>query len=363
MAQQSYQKLILVENLTLTWSSSFNGGPVINDINDVEVITPSLSIILPDSTLVSAGQTFIFNNISGIAFNLKLNDGTTILTSIPPGDVFKIYLIDSSTSNGTWRLITPLGSYNGIVDLALESSDSSIIISGSPATPPSGIIDFKLPQSLSNLKAVNTTDFLVIKNTNPLTFQTVELLGGENITITGGNGLTTDPVIDLNTTLTSLTSVTVGDMVLSGNVISSNVNNGNIQLSTNGTGSVQINGISFSSSGSVSGLTNFIGAAAFCFFTDTLVGPSNQIVVEQQTNIASVTMSAGTYKLTFTTPMETINYAVFITLGSTGGALPFISNAYVIVRELTSVTIIVTDASGELVLSAPHGVSVMIMSN
>ncbi len=73
-------------------------------------------------------------------------------------------------------------------------------------------------------------------------------------------------------------------------------------------------------------------------------------------------MSAGTYKLTFTKAMSSLNYGVFITLGSTGGDLPFISNAYVIVKELTYVTIIVTDASGELVLSAPYGVSVMVMS-
>jgi hypothetical protein len=365
MAQQTVQQLILVENITLTWPSGFNGSPVVNDINDIEVLLEDLTITLPDATLVSIGQTLLFNNISdtGYSFTLLLNDGITGLVEIDAGKYFEIYLIDNSTRNGTWRLITPLGGFNGIVGLTAQSTDSSIVITGSPVSPPSGVINFKLPTSLSNLKALNTTDFLVVTQTTPaLDFKTVELLGGENITITGGNGLGSDPVIDLNTTLTSLNSITVGDMTLSGGAITNNTDNGNIQISTNGTGSVQINGITINSTGAISGLTNFLGITATFTFTDTLVGMSNQIVIQQQSNISSVTGSNGTYTGTFITPMPNLNYGVTITLGSTGGSLPFISNGYYIVKELTSVTIIVTDASGELVLSAPHGVTVLITS-
>jgi len=89
---------------------------------------------------------------------------------------------------------------------------------------------------------------------------------------------------------------------------------------------------------------------------------SNQIVNVNEVNVPSITGSGGTYKLNFTTAMPNLNYGVLITLGSTGGSLPFISNSYVIVRELTSVTIIVTDASGELVLAVPHGVTVIVIS-
>ncbi len=365
MAQSTYQKFTLVEDLTLTWPSGFNGGPILLDINDVEVIETidTLKIILPAANLVSAGQTFIFNNITDdISFNLVANDGTTMVSVMESGDAFQFYLIDASTANGVWRKITPLGGFNGIVELTAQSTDSSITITGSPVTPTGGTLNFKLPTSITNLNKLNTTDFLIVTNTNPLTFQTVELLGGENITITEGNGLGSDPIIDLNTTLTSITSLTVGDMTLSGGVITNNDANGNIQISTSGTGKVQINGVNIDNSGNISGLNNFTGAAGYCFFTDTLVGMSNQIVNKQQVNIPTITGSNGTYILTFATPMSTLNYAVFITLGSTGGSLPFISNAYVIVKELTSVTIIVTDASGELVLAVPHGISVLIMS-
>lgn len=365
MAQNSYQYLVLVEDLVLTWPSSFNGGPVISDINDIEVIGTPRTLTLPAANLVSPGQNFIINNVDGPDFDLLYNDGSTVLSTIPSGEAFQFYLTDASTANGVWRKVTPLGGFNGIVSLTAESADNSITITGSPVTPPNGILDFKLPTSLTNLNSltnVDDTDFLIVTSINPLTFKTVELLGGENITITGGNGLGSDPVIDLNTTITSLNSLTVGDMTLSGGVITNNADNGNIQLSTNGTGSVQINGVSFSSTGAISGLTNFLGIAAFSFFTDTLVGISNQIVNVNEVNVPSITGSGGTYKLNFNTPMPNLNYGVLITLGSTGGSLPFISNSYVIVRELTSVTIIVTDASGELVLAVPHGVTVIIIS-
>jgi hypothetical protein len=362
MAQNSYQKLILVEDLVLTWPSSFNGGPVITDINDIEVIGTPRTLTLPAANLVSAGQNFIINNIDGPDFDLLYNDGSTVLSTIPEGEAFQFYLIDASTANGEWRKITPLGGFNGIVSLTAQSTYSSITITGSPVTPPNGIINFKLPESITNLNKLNATDFLIVATTNPLTFKTVELLGGENITITEGNGLGSDPVIDLNTTITSINSLTVGEMTFSGNLITNDVTNGNIQLVTNGTGNIQMNGVNIDVDGNISGINNFIGASAFFFFTDTIVGMSNQIVLRDQVNISSVTGSAGTYIGHFSSPMPNLNYAVFISLGSTGGSLPFISNAYVIVRELTSVTIIVTDASGELVLSAPHGVSVMVMS-
>lgn len=367
MAQQTYQEISLVENLTLTWPSGFNGGPVINDVNNVNVLVDNddLIIIMPDARLVTTTQVFLFNNISetGHAFTLMKNDGVTGIVEIPAGNYYEIYLTDNSTANGEWSLITPLGGFNGIVGITAQSPDNSIIITGSPATPPIAALTFKLPTSLSKLNAVNSTDFLVVTQTTPsLDFTTVELLGGENITITGGNGLGSDPVIDLNTTITSLNSITVGDMTLSGNVITNSTDNGNIQIVTNGTGSIQLNGFTISSSGAISGLTNFLGLAATFTFTDTLVGMGNQIVIQQQSNISSVTGSKGTYVGTFITPMPNLNYGVTITLGSSGGALPFISNGYYIVKELTSVTIIVTDASGELVLSAPYGVTVLITS-
>lgn len=363
MAQSTYQLLSFTTTITLTWPASFTGTPVVLDINDINTTTNNGTIILPDATLVSNGQNMIFNNVSGVPVYILASDGSTALSHLLSGSIIEMYLINNTTSNGTWRIVPFGGGATSITELIAESTDNSITITNGTVTPPTGTIDFQLPTSITNLNLMSTTDLLVIDGTNPLTFKTVEVIGGENIIVSNGDGLSGNPIIDLNGTLTSLSSITVGDMTLSGEVITNNNVDGNIQLNTNGTGAVQINGVSISSTGNLSGVTNLVSPKAYCCFTDTLTGGSNTIVIEDQVNIASVTGSGGTYVITFITPMDSINYGVITTLGSTGGSLPFISNSYYIVRETNSVTVIVTDASGQLVLSVPNGISVILISS
>jgi hypothetical protein len=375
MAQSSYQLINLTSDIVLTWPFSFAGPPTVADINDVSPNQDGWTIAMPDATLAPVGQNVVFNNISAFSFQIIANDLTTVIATIDAGEVVTLYLYDNTTSpalNGLWRVI-PYGSgTNAIVSLIAESTDSSITITNGAITPPGGTINFQLPTSIFNLNEVSTTAFPVITGTDPLTWQTVDLVAGENINITNPNGIAGDPVINLATVVTGLSAMTAGNLTISGEVIVSDVTNGNIQLSTSGTGQVQINGVNIDPSGNLTGINNLtvngffnnpFMPQAWCVFTDIIVGLSNLIVIQKQANVASVTGSAGTYTITFTTPMSSVNYGVHISLGSTGGALPFISNAYWIVRETTSVTIIVTDASGELVLSVPHGVTVTILSN
>jgi hypothetical protein len=375
MAQSSYQLINLTSDIVLTWPFSFAGPPTVADINDVSPNQDGWTIAMPDATLAPVGQNVVFNNISAFSFQIIANDLTTVIATIDAGEVVTLYLYDNTTSpalNGLWRVI-PYGSgTNAIVSLIAESTDSSITITNGAITPPGGTINFQLPTSIFNLNEVSTTAFPVITGTDPLTWQTVDLVAGENINITNPNGIAGDPVINLATVVTGLSAMTAGNLTISGEVIVSDVTNGNIQLSTSGTGQVQINGVNIDPSANLTGINNLtvngffnnpFMPQAWCVFTDIIVGLSNLIVIQKQANVASVTGSAGTYTITFTTPMSSVNYGVHISLGSTGGALPFISNAYWIVRETTSVTIIVTDASGELVLSVPHGVTVTILSN
>ena len=363
MAQSPYQLIDLTENITLSWPSSFSGGPVILDINDLDADQDDWKLILPDATLVQAGQNFVLNNVSGFSIDITANDTSTVLVSLASGEVVELYLISNATTNGTWRIIPFGGGASSITQFTAQSSDSSIVITNGTVTPPTGMIDFQLTPSMFNLNALNATNFVVSTAVSPLTFTTVELIGGENIIISNGDGIIGNPIIDLNPVLTSLTSMSVGDMTLSGEVITNNTVNGNVQISTNGTGKIQMNGVEIDTSGNLSGVTNLVSPSGYFLFTDTVTGMSNTIVVLDQVNIASVTGSAGTYVLTFTTPQPTLNYGVVMSLGTTGGDLPFISNAYVTVRELTAVTIVVTDASGELVLAVPNGISGIIISS
>lgn len=363
MAQSPYQLINLTTDITLSWPSSFTGGLVVEDINDVTTTVDNWMIILPDATLVSNGYNMVFNNVSGFSFYIVANDASTIISHVMSGDVLGMYLINNSTSNGTWRVVPFGGGTNSITSFTATSSDGSVLITNGTVSPPTGIIDFELNDSLFNLYTVNATKFLVITDTNPLEFVTRELVGTPNILITDGGGIDNNPIIDLSTALTGIASIEVGNMTLSGEVITNNVVDGNIQLNTNGTGAVQINGVTISTSGNISGITNLVAPKAYCTFTDVVTGLANTIIVENQVNVTSVEGSAGTYVINLTTPMPSIEYGVFLTLGSTGGSLPFVSNAYYIAKDLSTVTIIVTDASGELVLSVPHGISVMLISS
>lgn len=363
MAQSSYQLINLISNITLNWPFSFSGAPFILDINDVNPDQNGRTITLPNALLATAGQNFIFNNVSGFSFEILANDSSTIITTIITGEIVQLYLTNVSTANGTWRVI-PYGSgTSAITQFTAESTDSSIDIANGTVTPPTGVIDFKLPTSIYNLNNIVDTGFIVVDSLSPLTFKTVTFLSDSNLVITDPDGIAGDPVFNLSTTtIGPVASINVGDMVITGEVITNTTNGGNIQLSSSGSGEVQLNGVRIDANGNIFGINNFVAPKAFAVFTDTITGMTNTIVVEESTNIVSVTGSAGSYVITFTTPMSSANYAVMITMGTTEGNLPFISTGYFLLRETTSVTITVTDASGQLVLSAPNGISVMIMS-
>lgn len=364
MAQSSYQLIDLITDIELTWPFTFAGAIVVLDINDINPSQNGWTIAMPNATLGVDGQNFIFNNISGFSFQIVANDLVTVLATVTAGQVIQMYLIDTTTVNGTWRIIPYGGGTNAITQITAQSTDNTINITNGVVTPPSGVINFKLPTSLANLLGVNSTDFLVVTSTNPLTFGTSQLIGSTNVTVSDGTGLSGNVILDLASTLTGLTSIEVNSINLTGTAIITNTDtNGNIQISTNGTGKFQANGVSIDTSGNITGINNFIAASAFCFFTDTLVGLNNVIVIGNNANTTSLTGSGGVYTMTFATPMPNANYGVIISLGSDGGVLPFVSNAYFITRTTTAVTIEVTDASGSLVLSAPHGVTIMIMSN
>src|SRR5271154_4673942 len=340
MAQSSYQLINLTSDIVLTWPFSFVGPPTVADINDVSPNQNGWTIAMPDATLAPVGQNVVFNNVSAFSFQIIANDLITVIATIASGEVVTLYLYDNTTvpaSNGLWRVIPYGNGTNAITALTAQSTDSSITITNGAITPPGGVINFQLPASLTNLNTTITKiGFAVITGLSPLAW-----------------------------TIGPLTSLMVGNFTISGEVITNDTVNGNIQIVTNGTGQVQINGVNIDTSGNITGINNFVTPKAFCMFTDTIVGNSNDIVIYDQQNVATVTGSAGAYTITFLSSMISSTYGVIITLGSTGGDFPFISNGYFISssRSVDSVSIVITDASGELVLSTPNGVTVMILSN
>ena len=211
-AQVSYQLITLTNNIVLSWPSSFGGGPIAAGFNDVHPDRVGLTITLPDATLASTGTDIIFNNIYNYTFDVLTNDSTPLLT-VEPGQIVDFKLYDSSTTAGLWRIIPFGGGYNGITAFTAQSSDNSITITNGDVAPPGAMIDFQLPASITNLNKVNATGLTVVKSTAPLTWGTVQLVAGNNITITNPDGINGNPIINLNNSVAGLTYLKVGDFI------------------------------------------------------------------------------------------------------------------------------------------------------
>jgi hypothetical protein len=374
-AQVSYQLINLTDNITLSWPSSFSSSFVAAGYNEVTTAQNGYIITLPDATLASAGVDVIFNNLSAYNFIVNKSDGTLLYT-VNAGVIVDLKLYDTSTSAGGWRILPFLGGYNGIVSFTAQSTDNTITITnGNNVQPPGAIINFQLPTSLKNLNNLDVPGIVVATGTDPLTWNAVELVADSNFTITNSDGVDGNPQFALSTSLSGLASIGVGSLTLTGSLISAGVTNGSVEIASDGTGSVYINGVVIDNNTNsnitipgnltVNGFFNnpFI-PKAWCVFTDVITGDNNDITVQNEQNVTSVTGSAGNYVITFTTQMANINYGVFITCGTNGGpSLPFVSTSYWTVRELTYVSIAIVDASGALVTSVPNGVTVMIMSS
>lgn len=340
--------------------------------NDIDADQDDWAITLPDATLGSSGADIILNNISIYLIDILDNDGN-ILYTLDPGDVIDFKLVDTTTTAGVWRNFPFGGGYSAVVSFDVESSDNSIIVTNGSITTPGGVIDITLPESISNIEAINSVGLAVITNTSPLEWVTAEILAGTNITVTDGDGVLGNPVINVNNDLIGLNSIEVGNFSFSGPTLSALGSNTDIYFSSNGIGLLNLNGITIDVSENIVStgtltipqifVDDIIGSnvpKAWCVFTDI----SNVIVIEDQVNVSSIvkiTDSSGSYEIYFTNPMININYGVQISLGTSGGSTPFVTHGFWTTRSLNSVVITVVDASGQLVSELPYGVTISIM--
>jgi len=371
-AQYPYQLINLTSNITLVWATSFTSGIAAAGYNEITTAANGYIITLPDATLASEGVDVIFSNLSVYDFIVKRNDGTTLYT-VTPGVIVDLKLIDNSTVAGGWRIIPWVGGYNGIVSFTAQSTDNSIVITnGNNIQPPGATINFQLPNSIKNLNNVATTGFPVITATNPLTWITRNLVAGDNITIDNNNGINANPIISVNDTLSGLTSVQVGNFIISSNTLTSNQANGTLDFSSTGSGYLILNDVTIDSTGNmvVNGNLEVDGTfknpftpKAWCVFTDVLNNTAHDITLVSGANVASVVfVSTGNYRINFITALQNINYGVTISLGTSGGSSPAVLHGFWSVKETTYVTITIVNASGQLASSLPNGATVTIMS-
>ena len=101
----SYLALALSADKALEWPLESN-DPSNPAARIIDVTTSgSYSVTLPDATQTGAGQTILFNNLpaSTNSFLVKDYSGSTIAT-VGVGEQWQVYLSDTSTAAGTWRV-------------------------------------------------------------------------------------------------------------------------------------------------------------------------------------------------------------------------------------------------------------------
>jgi hypothetical protein len=167
-SQVSYQQYILTEDITLVWPTSFVDSPFVTArIIDVEPTLEDLTLTFPDATEISVGYDLILNNVGENDLTVNNNEGSLIFTS-GMGSLTYLYLIDNTTTGGTWRVSPFAGGSSAVTQVAATTSTPGFTITGSPITS-SGTLDFELSLlTLWNAQTANTlTGAAILANSLP----------------------------------------------------------------------------------------------------------------------------------------------------------------------------------------------------
>ena len=99
----SYRYVSLTIDQALDWPlESAPTTDVVAAIMDVNAVSGSLSLIMPNATEASTGEAVLFNNVGANTYIVKDYTGTQIC-AVPSGATFQIYLTNNATTAGTWR--------------------------------------------------------------------------------------------------------------------------------------------------------------------------------------------------------------------------------------------------------------------
>jgi hypothetical protein len=369
----SYSLINLTSDISLSWAYPFTGGVVVSDINDVVASGNDFTLTLPNAKFAPLGTTILFNNVGSHEFTLLdySHEPLTYFT-IDPGEIQQIYLTNSDTEGGIWRIIPYGGGVGAINRIDFKSPTNTVLISPASVVSPAGNLTFDVSKSLQNLDNLTNNaaaGFPVITANNPLEWKTVVLVGGTNVNIDNRDGVFDAPIINLNSAISGLTALNVGSFALSGTTLTTSETDGSLALSSNGKGHLGLNGVNIDTLSNITNVNNLTVsgsitspavASAQCFFFDNN-NVTNNITLQSNYNIASVTGGNGAYVVTFTIPFPDGNYTVLLSLcRGTETIAPF--TAFFRSRSAESMIIYTVDTLGNLVTAA-DGVSVVIFGN
>ena len=98
----AYNPITISVTTALTWPSvAVQGNYLAAGIMNVTATTTGLQLQMPNATQVSPGQSALVSNVGSNTFTLTDSGGNTIV-SISAGQVYYIYLMNNSSSTGSW---------------------------------------------------------------------------------------------------------------------------------------------------------------------------------------------------------------------------------------------------------------------
>jgi len=98
-----FASVALAASITTDWPQFATTTQPMARIMKVAATAPGLTLALPDTTLVSAGQDVLFDNSGAETFTVLDAAGGTVAT-LTAGQVKYLYLSDNATAAGVWRV-------------------------------------------------------------------------------------------------------------------------------------------------------------------------------------------------------------------------------------------------------------------
>ena len=211
-SQVAFRAVALSASITTMWPTFATSNNSLARIMKVSASAPGFTISLPDATLNGAGQDVIFDNSGLDTFSVLDFAGNSIAT-LTAGQVKYLYLSDSSTSAGTWR-VTLFGAGSSTLD-ASQLAGSGITAIGATLNQayPATTITTNTTFTTSDRAKLYVNTGGSITGTLPLTstvgnnwFMELRNQGTGTMTIAGSGGDTVDSsatiVLQLNESCT-----------------------------------------------------------------------------------------------------------------------------------------------------------------
>lgn len=99
----TYRAIALTANVTLEWpEETATATNLVARIMDVTPSGAGFSITMPDARGASTGETVLWTNLGADSFEVRDNDGVSVITTVAAGEAWQIYLRSNSTNEGSW---------------------------------------------------------------------------------------------------------------------------------------------------------------------------------------------------------------------------------------------------------------------